>query len=86
MAPVTTPPPPGSMTVPPMFGWEEIVTTLTLLALLAVAFLVAGAAGAAVHGRSEWQAWLDGRSNQPQERTRDPHDRSAELVRTERSR
>jgi hypothetical protein len=50
------------MTVPPLFGWQEIITVLLVLIAAAVAFLVIAAAGAAASGRSEWQAWLDGRS------------------------
>jgi hypothetical protein len=62
MTSVPTAPPPGSMTVPPLFGWEHILTALALILLLGVAGLVLLAAGRAASGRSEWQAWLDGRS------------------------
>ena len=62
MAPAPIPPPPGSMTVPPLFGWEEIATLLVLLLVVAVAFFVASAAGRSQSGRTEFQAWLDGRS------------------------
>ena len=53
---------PGSMTVPPWFGWEAILVVLVLLVVVAVAFFVASAAGTDVDGRSEWQAGLDARS------------------------
>ncbi len=62
MANVPTPPAPGSMTVPPLFGWEHILTACALVAVVAVAALVVLASGRATSGRSEWQAWLDGRS------------------------
>jgi hypothetical protein len=62
MAPISTPPAPGSMTVPPLFGWEAILTGLLLLVAVTVAFLVIAAARAGVSGRSEWQAELDARS------------------------
>ncbi|MET0764614.1 MAG: hypothetical protein ABWY29_07090 [Blastococcus sp.] len=64
MEPATTPLLPGSMTVPPWFGWENILAVLVLLILIAVAFFVASAAGADENGRSEWQALLDARSRQ----------------------
>jgi hypothetical protein len=50
------------MTVPPLFGWEHILTACALVAVVAVAALVVLASGRATSGRSEWQAWLDGRS------------------------
>src|SRR4051795_11580630 len=62
MAPAPTPPPPGSMTVSPLFGWETIVAVLVLLIVVAVAFFVASAAGRAPSGQSEFQAWLEARS------------------------
>src|SRR3954451_13351600 len=58
MAHVAAPPAPGSLTVPPLFGWEAILTGLLLLIAVAVAFLVVAAARAGTSGRSEWQAWL----------------------------
>lgn len=51
------------MTVPPLFGWEVILTVLVLLVALAVAFFLASAAGTAADDRSDWQAWLDARSS-----------------------
>ena len=62
MTPATTPPAPGSMTVPPLFGWEHILTALTVVLVVAVAGLLVLAAGRARSGRSEWRAWLDERS------------------------
>ena len=63
MDPATTPPPPGSMTVPPLFGWEFIVVVLLVLVALAVAFFVLAAAGRNESERAELQAWLDARSH-----------------------
>lgn len=62
MAPATTPPLPGSMTVSPLFGWEQILIAVTLVVVVAIAALVVLAAGKGKGGRSEWRAWLDGRS------------------------
>jgi hypothetical protein len=62
MAPETTPPLPGSMTVPPLFGWQNILTVLTVLLVVAVVFFLASATGRSVDGRSEWQAALAARS------------------------
>ncbi|WP_346618437.1 hypothetical protein [Blastococcus montanus] len=53
---------PGNLTVPPLAGWEDLLTAVLLVVAVAVAFVVVLAAGAAVSGRSEWQAWLDARS------------------------
>ncbi len=73
MTPVPTEPLPGSMTVPPLFGWENILLILIVLVAVAVAFFVATAAGTDADGRSEWQAGLDARS-------RDRGDPAADLV------
>jgi hypothetical protein len=62
MAPATTPPAPGSMTVPPLFGWEVILLLLVVVGVVAVAFVAFGAMRAGRSDRSEWQAWLDTRS------------------------
>jgi hypothetical protein len=62
MAPVTTPPAPGSMTVPPLFGWEVILVVLVVLVVVAVAFVAFGAMRSGRSDRTEWQAWLDTRS------------------------
>lgn len=65
MAPVSTPPAPGSMTVPPLFGWEVVATVLVVLVLVAVAFGLLGAVSGGRSDRSEWQAWLAARSGRP---------------------
>ena len=62
MSPTPTPLPPGSMTVPPLFGWGEILTVLVLLLVLVAVFLVVAAAAPAGSRRSEWQAGLAARS------------------------
>src|SRR4051812_20288798 len=62
LAPVPAPAPPGSMTVPPLFGWETIVAVLVLLVVVAVVFFVASAAGRSPSGRSDFEAWLQARS------------------------
>jgi hypothetical protein len=67
MTPVPTPPPPGSMTVPPLFGWDDVLLVLALVVLAAVVAFAALAAGKARAGRTEWQAWLDGRSTPARE-------------------
>ena len=51
------------MTVPPLFGWEVILVVLVVVVLVGVAFLVVGSARASDSERSEWQAWLDARSD-----------------------
>ena len=71
MAPELTPPAPGSMTVPPLFGWEGIATVLVLLVVLGVAFLVAAMSRAGAGERSEWQAWLDARSSRREDPAED---------------
>jgi hypothetical protein len=63
MAPATTPPRPGSMTVPLLFGWELIAVVLLVLVVLAVVFFVTAASGRNVSERAELQAWLDARSS-----------------------
>ncbi len=50
------------MTVPPLFGWEDILAALGMVIVAAVAFLLIAAVCAAFTGRSEWQAFLAGRS------------------------
>ncbi|MCW2699652.1 MAG: hypothetical protein JWQ45_1187 [Blastococcus sp.] len=67
MTPALTPgmaaPDPGNLTVPPLFGWEVIVTGLVLLVLLAAVVFLLLMSGRAASGRAEWQAFLDGRSS-----------------------
>jgi hypothetical protein len=50
------------MTVPPLFGWETIALGLVILVVLAVAAVALLGAGKAKSERSEWEAWLNGRS------------------------
>lgn len=50
------------MTVPPLFGWEQLLAVLVLVVLVAVAALVLLASGRATDERTEWRAWLDSRS------------------------
>ena len=63
MASVPTQPRPGSMTVPPTFGWEEIASVLALLSVVALGFLLLGVAAASLSGRSEWHGYLGARSH-----------------------
>jgi hypothetical protein len=62
MTPVPTEPLPGSMTVPLLFGWENIVVVLVVLVAVAVVFFLASVAGTGADDRSEWQAGLEARS------------------------
>ncbi len=84
MAAVPTPPLPGSMTVPPLFGWEDILTVLSFLIGLAVLFFLASAAGRSVDGRSDWQAGLDARSRERRLPDDGSDDAPAEPLRTDR--
>ena len=61
MAPV--PPPPGNLTVPPLFGFESVATAVVVVLIVAAAAFLLLAAGRGGSGRSEWQAWLDGRAS-----------------------
>ncbi|TFV87012.1 hypothetical protein [Blastococcus sp. CT_GayMR16] len=72
MANATTPLPPGSMTVPPLFGWELILTGLVVLVVVAVAFLMISATGTGRDERSDWKAWLDARSGGREDPVVDP--------------
>jgi hypothetical protein len=56
---------PGRMTVPPLFGWENIVLVLALMAVVGLAFLVHSVARGSVHERADWQSWLEARSSRP---------------------
>jgi len=65
MTPATTPPLPplpGSMTVPLLFGWQNLLIVLLLVVVVTVGALVLLAAGKGDNTRADWQAWLDGRS------------------------
>lgn len=56
-------PAPGSLTVPPLAGWEGIVLALAAVLAVAVLFLAVGAWATSRRRLSpEWQAWLAGRS------------------------
>ena len=57
-----TPLPPGSMTVPPWFGWEAVALVVTVLLVSGVVFLVVGAIRAGTARRDEWRALLEARS------------------------
>jgi hypothetical protein len=80
MTPHPTPLDPGSMTVPPWFGWEYIVVVLALVALVAAAWLVIAAARGPVNERSEWQAWLAARSSRGVYSAQNPQDPPAERI------
>ena len=80
MEPVRTPRPWGNMTVPPLFGWEIILSLLLLLVVVAVACFLITAAGPARSERSDWQRFLEARSIRPERPVRDPDDRTAELI------
>ena len=71
------------MTVPPLAGWEVILTVVALVIAVAVVSLVILAAGAAENGRAEWQAWLDARSSRQGDPATDPDGRSTQPVRPE---
>ena len=83
MADTSTPLPPGSMTVPPLFGWEVILTGLLVLIVVAVAFLLLSATGTGRDERSDWVAWLDARSRSRGEPATDPRDHPVQPVRPE---
>ena len=74
MTAAPTPLPPGSMTVPMLFGWGEVALVVARGVLIGVAAFVALAAGRAPSGRSEFESWLEGRSGPrsgvPRERVR----------------
>ena len=53
------------MTVPPLFGWGEILIVLVVLLVLVAVFLLVAAAAPAGSRRSEWQAGLAARSSRP---------------------
>jgi len=71
MSPAPTAPLPGSMTVPPLFGWEHILIALVVIVgagLVALALLAVGRAGSE---RDEWQAFLAARSAQRRDQSAD---------------
>ena len=81
MTPVPIEPLPGSMTVPPLFGWENILIVLIVLIAVAVAFFVASVAGTDAEHRSEWQSGLDARSRERLDPAAHVPDRSTGPVR-----
>jgi hypothetical protein len=72
----TTPRPWGNMTVPPLFGWENILVLLLVLIVLVAAFFVVTATGPARREREDWQQLLDARSH----RSPEPDEPSGERV------
>ena len=60
-------PAPGSLTVPPLFGWQGIVVLLVAAVVIGVGYLVLSALSASRRPSADWDEWLQGRS-------RDRHD------------
>ncbi|SDG02072.1 hypothetical protein SAMN05660662_0006 [Blastococcus aurantiacus] len=63
MTPDATPEP-GSLTVPPLFGWEGIVVLLVAAVVIGVGYLVLSALSASRRPSADWDEWLQGRSRQ----------------------
>jgi hypothetical protein len=61
MTPAATPEP-GSLTVPPLFGWEGIVVLLVAAVVIGVGYLVLSALSASRRPSADWDAVLQGRS------------------------
>ena len=61
MTPDATPEP-GSLTVPPLFGWEGIVVLLVAAVVIGVGYLVLSALSASRRPSADWDEWLQGRS------------------------
>lgn len=61
MTPDVTPEP-GSLTVPPLFGWEGIVVLLVAAVVIGVGYLLFSALSASRRPSSDWDEWLQGRS------------------------
>ena len=78
MAPDPTPPMPGDMTVPPLFGWEFLLTVVVVVAVVAAVVLVQGLLRAGGTERAEWQAWLESRSGRRPTPGRAPADDAAD--------
>lgn len=54
---------PGSLTVPPLAGWEGVVGGVLAVLVVAFAFFLLAALASGRRRRSpEWEAWLAGRS------------------------
>jgi hypothetical protein len=62
MAPDSTLPDFGRMTVPPLFGWQILLTGVVVVLLVGMVAFVLLATGRADSSRSEWEAWLAARS------------------------
>ncbi|WP_409331334.1 hypothetical protein [Trujillonella humicola] len=60
--PATPTPAPGEMTVPPLFGWEQLAVVLLVLVVLVLAVSLVAAARAGRGNRAEFAAWLEARS------------------------
>ncbi|WP_041775744.1 hypothetical protein [Blastococcus saxobsidens] len=86
MAPAPTPQMPGNLTVPVLFGWENLVTVVVLALVTALLFVVVLAAAAAGSRRSEWRDWLDSRPSGAAGSASDPADRDRPVHRGPRSR
>jgi hypothetical protein len=71
MPPAPTAPLPGSMTVPPLFGWQHVLVALLVVVLAALVGLALLAAGRAGSERDEWQAFLTARSAQRRDQSAD---------------
>jgi hypothetical protein len=79
MTPPSAPPLPGSMTVPPLFGWEHVLIALLVVVGAALVGLVLLAAGRAGSERDEFRAFLAARSAQRGDQGRDQgRDQSAD--------
>jgi hypothetical protein len=61
MTPDATPAP-GSLTVPPLFGWEAIVVLLVAAVVIGVGYLALSALSASRRPSADWDEWLQGRS------------------------
>jgi hypothetical protein len=60
-------PAPGSMTVPPLFGWEGIVVLLVAAVVIGVGYLLLSALAASRRPSADWDEWLQGRSRRRDE-------------------
>ena len=61
MTPDATPEP-GSLTVPPLFGWKGIAVLLVAALVIGVGYLVLSALSAGRQTSADWDEWLQGRS------------------------
>jgi len=52
----------GDLVVPLLTGWQSVAAAVLLVVLLVVAASVVGVARSGRSDRSEWQAYLDGRT------------------------